>query len=54
MMKARWDDLTRTAQDLTPAWHGEELASREIGLHSGETEFEDWTQSKRSIEREIQ
>jgi len=49
-----WDDLTRTAPDLTPAWHGEELASREAGLHSGESAFEEWTQSKCSIEREIQ
>jgi len=49
LMEALWDDLSADAQTLpAPAWHQQALDA----LASGEAQFIDWAQAKRTLRGE--
>ena len=53
-MESLWDDLCKRAGVITsPAWHGDVLAEREAML-GREDQFEDWEESKRSINNQFE
>lgn len=51
-MELLWDDLSqRAGADLSPAWHGEELAAREKAVSTGAESIEDWEAAKERIDK---
>lgn len=51
-MELLWDDLRNRAEaDVSPDWHGDELARREqaLALATAPEHVEDWNQAKRHI-----
>lgn len=42
-MEQLWDDLRANVRDeMSPAWHGHDLARRDAALARGEETIEDW------------
>lgn len=49
-MELLWADLSaRAGDELSPSWHGDELARREAAHASGEEQSEDWDAARRRI-----
>ncbi|MGH8191282.1 MAG: addiction module protein [Rhodanobacteraceae bacterium] len=49
-MELLWADLSQHAEaDLSPAWHGDELAARATALESGAETTEAWDAAKARI-----
>lgn len=49
-MEQLWEDLRANAGDeLSPPWHGDELARREEALTRGEDTAEDWETARQRI-----
>ena len=45
-----WDDLRRTPESVpSPSWHADVVQAREKRIQEGESNFEDWTEAKRTI-----
>ncbi|MEX2213298.1 MAG: addiction module protein [Phycisphaeraceae bacterium] len=50
LMEAIWDDLCRSADDLSsPDWHAKVLAQRQARIDSKEATFSDWDEAKKRI-----
>lgn len=53
LMEALWDDLSADVDALpSPAWHGQALAAAQDALASGQAQFIDWAQAKRTLRGE--
>lgn len=49
-MELLWDDLRNRAEtNVSPDWHGDELARREDALSAGNEHTEDWDAAKRRM-----
>ena len=49
-MEQLWEDLRANVGDeLSPAWHGDELARRDAALAHGEDATEDWDTARQRI-----
>lgn len=53
-MELLWNDLRERAEaQVSPAWHGDELAQREHALSAGHETAEDWDAAKRCIRDDL-
>lgn len=52
LMERIWDDLEKRPSEIpSPEWHGDVLARRLQSLENGETDFVDWTDAKKRLQR---
>jgi hypothetical protein len=53
-MEDLWDDLCRRSNEvLSPDWHHDVLAERELNIRVSEAVFEDWGNAKKRIRESL-
>ena len=52
LMERIWVDLEKRPTEITsPDWHGDVLARRLQAVENGETDFVDWSDAKKRLQR---